>query len=165
MNKLEIKQGSFIQQIQYFIPDSRSGGNQCFLDRTDFYRICPSDRHVWESLWTCLVKVIPETCCTYLIRYTMYRYTSSLPCLIHVWNSRLQTKIFVSWTKATLLRIYFCTLSVQRSCLQYKSQCLEKVNVKYVINRLWHEIFHIVPGNIPPTSLSGLIWESQADYL
>ena len=30
MDKLEIKQGSFIQQAQYFIPDSRSGGNQCF---------------------------------------------------------------------------------------------------------------------------------------
>jgi hypothetical protein len=45
MNKLEIKQGSFIQQTQYFIPDSRSGGNQCFPDR-----ICPSDRHVWESM-------------------------------------------------------------------------------------------------------------------
>jgi hypothetical protein len=30
MDKLEIKQGSFIQQTQYFIPDSRSGGNQCF---------------------------------------------------------------------------------------------------------------------------------------
>jgi hypothetical protein len=25
MDKLEIKQGSFIQQTQYFIPDSRSG--------------------------------------------------------------------------------------------------------------------------------------------
>jgi hypothetical protein len=30
MDKLVIKQGSFIQQTQYFIPDSRSGGNQCF---------------------------------------------------------------------------------------------------------------------------------------
>jgi hypothetical protein len=33
------------------------------------------------------------------------------------------------------LRIYFRNLSVQRSFLQYKSQCLEKVNVKYVIKR------------------------------
>jgi hypothetical protein len=30
MDKLENKQGSFIQQFQYFILDSRSGGNQCF---------------------------------------------------------------------------------------------------------------------------------------
>ena len=35
-----------------------------------------------------------------------------------------------------LLRIYFHNLSVHRSFLQYKSQCLEKVNVKYVIKRL-----------------------------
>jgi hypothetical protein len=40
-------------------------------------------------------------------------------------------------------------LSVQRSFLPYKSQCLKKVNVKYVINRLWHEIFNIVPGISP----------------
>jgi hypothetical protein len=51
----------------------------------------------------------------------------------------LKPKIFTSWTKATLLRIYFRNLSVQRSFLQYKSQCFEKVNVKYVIKRLWHE--------------------------
>jgi hypothetical protein len=30
MDKLEIKQGSSIQHTQYFIPDSRSGRNQCF---------------------------------------------------------------------------------------------------------------------------------------
>jgi hypothetical protein len=30
MDKLEIKQGSFIQQTQYFILDSRFSGNQCF---------------------------------------------------------------------------------------------------------------------------------------
>ena len=40
MDKLEIKQGSFIQQTQYFIP----------VEINDFYRICPSYRHVWESL-------------------------------------------------------------------------------------------------------------------
>ncbi len=38
--------------------------------------------------------------------------------------------------KAALLSTYLRNLSVQRSCLQYKSQCLEKVDVKYVINRL-----------------------------
>jgi len=32
MDKLEIKQGSFIQQTQYFIPDSRSDENQCFSE-------------------------------------------------------------------------------------------------------------------------------------
>jgi hypothetical protein len=31
MDKLETKQGSFIQQTQYLIPDSRSGGNQCLV--------------------------------------------------------------------------------------------------------------------------------------
>ena len=66
-----------------------------------------------------------------------------------LFETRIETKIFANWTKATLLRIYFHNLSVQKSCLHYKSQCLEKVNVKYVINRLWHEIFHIVPGISP----------------
>ena len=41
---------------------------------------------------------------------------------------------FASWTNATLLRVYLRNLTVQRFYLQYKSQCLEKVNVKYVIN-------------------------------
>jgi hypothetical protein len=38
MDKLEIKQGSFIQQTQYFIPDSRSGGMETnvFPDRNWF---------------------------------------------------------------------------------------------------------------------------------
>jgi hypothetical protein len=70
-------------------------------------------------------------------------------------TTRLETNIFESWTKATLLRIYFRNMSVQRSFLQYKSQCLEKVNIKYVIKRLWHEIFHIVPG-INPRPISTL---------
>ena len=51
--------------------------------------------------------------------------------------------------------IYFRNLSVQRSFLQNKSQCLEKVNVTYVIKRLWHDIFHIVPG-INHRSISAL---------
>ena len=42
----------------------------------------------------------------------------------------------VEQRQSSLLKIYFCNLSVQRSFLQYKSQCLEKVNVKYVIKRL-----------------------------
>ena len=50
MDILEIKQGSFMQRTQYFIPDSQYGGNQCFSGPIDFYWICPSDRHVWESL-------------------------------------------------------------------------------------------------------------------
>jgi hypothetical protein len=32
------------------MPDIRSGGNECFSDLIDFYRICPSYRRVWESL-------------------------------------------------------------------------------------------------------------------
>jgi hypothetical protein len=63
--------------------------------------------------------------------------------------------MFASWTKAILLKIYFRNLAVQRSFLQYKSQYLEKVNVKYVIKRLWHEIVHIVPG-INPRPISAL---------
>jgi hypothetical protein len=63
--------------------------------------------------------------------------------------------MLASWTTATLLRIYFRNLSVHRSFLQYKSQCLEKVNVKYVIKRLWHEIFHMNPG-INPRPISAL---------
>ena len=47
--------------------------------------------------------------------------------------------------KAALISTYLRNLSVQRSCLQNKSQCLEKVDVKYVINRIWYEIFQIVP--------------------
>jgi hypothetical protein len=63
------------------------------------------------------------------------------------------------YAKATLLKI----LSVQRFFLQYKSQCLEKVNVKYVIKRLWHEIFHIVPG-INPRPISTLQLRCRAWY-
>jgi hypothetical protein len=74
-----------------------------------------------------------------------------------------ETKIFVSWTNATLLRIYFRNLSVQRYFLQYKSKCLKKVNVKYVQNRLWHEIFHIVPG-ISHQPISAIQLRSWAWY-
>jgi hypothetical protein len=81
----------------------------------------------------------------------------------YIFETRLETKIYESWTKATLLRIYFRNLSVQRSFLQYKSQCLEKVNVKYVITRLWHEIFHIVPG-INPRPISALKLRCRAWY-
>jgi hypothetical protein len=63
---------------------------------------------------------------------------------LYIFETRLETKIFASWTKATLLRIYFRNMSVPRSFLQYKNQCLENVNVKYVI-----KIFHIVPGINP----------------
>jgi hypothetical protein len=44
-------------------------------------------------------------------------------------------KKYLQVEQSTLLRIYFRNLSVQRSFLQYKSQCLEKVNVKYVIKK------------------------------
>ena len=81
----------------------------------------------------------------------------------YIFETRIETKIFASWTKATLLKIYFRNLSVQRSFLQYKSQCLEKVNVKYVIKRLWHDIFHIVPG-INPRPISSLQLRRRAWY-
>ena len=48
-------------------------------------------------------------------------------------------------------RIYFRNLSVQRSCLQYTSQCLKKVNVKST---------HISS----PASLLGLIRESRSAW-
>ena len=92
-------------------------------------------------------------------------------CLIFFLN-QTRNKNICKLKKATLLRIYFRNLSVQGFCMQYKSQCLKKVNVKYVINRLWLEIFNIVPGISPRpiilyitrrASLSGLIWESRAD--
>jgi hypothetical protein len=38
----------------------------------------------------------------------------------YIFEIRLQAKIFASWTKATLLKIYFRNLSVQRSFLQHK---------------------------------------------
>jgi hypothetical protein len=62
---------------------------------------------------------------------------------VYIFEIRFETKIFASWTKATLLRIYFRNLSVQRFFLQYKSQCLEKVNVKYVIKNLQIFLFRI----------------------
>ena len=37
-------------------------------------------------------------------------------------------------------------------------RCLEKVNVKYVIKRLWHEIFHIVPRPISALQLRYRDW-------
>jgi hypothetical protein len=79
-------------------------------------------------------------------QFDAYLYASSFFVLGHI---IFETKIFASCTNSTLLRIYFRNLSVQRSFLQYKNQCLEKVNVKYVIKRLWHEISHIVPGINP----------------
>jgi hypothetical protein len=81
----------------------------------------------------------------------------------HFLTSLYKTRNKKSWTKATLLRIYFRNLSVQRSFLPYKSQCLKKVNVKYVINRLWHEIFHIVPG-ISPRPISALQLRCRSWY-
>jgi hypothetical protein len=50
MDKLEIKQGSFIQQTQYLYRPVGPVETNIFLERIDFYHICPSDRHVCESL-------------------------------------------------------------------------------------------------------------------
>ena len=76
---------------------------------------------------------------------------------------RFYKQFLTSLYRSTLLRIYFRNLSVHRSFLQYKSQCLEKVNVKYVIKRLWHEIFHIIPG-INPRPISALQLRYRAWY-
>ena len=87
------------------------------------------------------------------------RHCTDRHCLVYFWN-QIRNK---SWTKATLLRIYFRNLSVHRSFLQNKSQCLEKVIVKYVIKRLWHEIFHMIPG-INPRPISALQLRCWAWY-
>ena len=75
--------------------------------------------------------------CSY--RYTVKRRMSPVELLLLIFRNTRSSH------KAALLSTYLRNLSVQRSCLQYKSQCLEKVDVKYVINRLWYEIFQIVP--------------------
>ena len=51
----------------------------------------------------------------------------------YIFETRLETK---KLNKGNSLKDLFVNLSVQRSFLQYKSQCLKKVYVKYVINRL-----------------------------
>jgi hypothetical protein len=72
-------------------------------------------------------------------------------------------KIFASWRKAILWRILIRNLSVQGCFLPYKGQCLKKVNVKYVINRLWHELFHIILG-ISPRPISVIQLHCRAWY-
>jgi hypothetical protein len=77
--------------------------------------------------------------------------------------SKRQLTVGRKWRNGAHERLNFRNLSVQRSFLQYKSQCLKKVNVKYVINRLWHGISHIVPG-ISPRPISALQIRSRAWY-
>jgi hypothetical protein len=48
-----------------------------------------------------------------------------------LFETRIETKIFANWTKATLLRIYFHNLSVQKSCLHYKSQCFIWMEIQF----------------------------------
>jgi hypothetical protein len=55
------------------------------------------------------------------------RHCTDRHCLVYFWN---QTR---SWTKATLLRIYFRNLSVQRSFLQYKSQCTFELIIPFLV--------------------------------
>ena len=78
-------------------------------------------------------------------------------CLVYFWNQNRNKNI------CKLNKGNSRNLSVQRSFLQYKSRCLEKVNVKYVIKRLWHEIFHIVPG-INPRPISSPTATRRNDY-
>jgi hypothetical protein len=92
----------------------------------------------------------PESLCLLLfknriqIKFSYLFLSSYRHCLVYFWNQTRNKNI--------------CKLN-KRSFLQYKSQCMEKVNVKYVMKRLLHEIFHIVPGInsthiSPPVSLS-----------
>jgi hypothetical protein len=82
-----------------------------------------------------------------------FRHCTDRHCLISFWN---QTP-----TKATLLRIYFRNLSVQRSFLQYKSRFLKKVNVKIPIQ---HDMYILANYsvssylNLIPIFWNVLIW-------
>ena len=108
-------------------------------------------------------KLVHKDMHTIVFQSTVSNVIVQINIVWYIFETRFETKIFESWTKATLLRIYFRNLSVHRSFLQYKSQSLEKVNIKYVIKRLWHKIFHIVPG-INPRPISALQLRSRAWY-
>jgi hypothetical protein len=73
---------------------------------------------------------------------------------LSIFNLRLLTTTFVSSNFSFLATLY----TVSEHC-----QCLEKVNVKYVINRLWYDIFHIVPG-ISPRPISAIQFRCRAWY-
>ena len=52
------------------------------------------------------------------------------------------------------MQCWLFALKISIFALKYK----KKVNVKYVINRLWHEIFHIVPGTMyQPSSFTVML--------
>ena len=77
-------------------------------------------------------------------------------CLISFWNQSWNKNI-CKLNKGNSLKDLFVNLSVQRPFLQYKSQCLKKVDVKYVIKRR-HDIFHIIPQHIPALQLRCQAW-------
>jgi hypothetical protein len=107
----------------------------------------------------------------------------------YIFETRLETKIFARWTKATLLKIYFRNLSVQRSFLQYKSQCLDKgqckicdkkimtwnfpyrscyqprpISALQLCCRAWYGSLGLIPGPIWKTSCNNLsITENEHD--
>ena len=98
------------------------------------------------------------------VLFTVVNVIVQIDIVWYIFETKLETKNICKLNKGnSLLKIYFRNLSVQRSFLQYKSQCLEKVNVKYVIKRLWHGIFHIVPG-INPRPISVLQLRCRAWY-
>jgi hypothetical protein len=67
-----------------------------------------------------------------------------------------ETKIFASWIKSTLLRIYFRNLSVQRSVLQYKSQCWGKGQCKIWDKKIMTWNFPYRPWYQPSAHISAL---------
>jgi hypothetical protein len=62
----------------------------------------------------------------YVLSQTLSNVIVQIDIVWYIFESRLETKIFAS------LKDLLRNLSVQRSCLQYTSQCLKKVNVAYI---------------------------------
>ena len=77
--------------------------------------------------------------------------------LLDIFWSQTRNKNICKLNKGNSLKNLFSQFVSSKTFLQYKSQCLEKVNVKYVISRLWHEIFNIDPDISPSASLLGLL--------
>ena len=89
----------------------------------------------------------------FLTSLTFYRST-----LFDIFfETRLETKIFANWTKATLVkRFIFAICQFKDLFCNIKVNAWKKVNVKYMISRLWHEMFHIIVPGISPRPISAL---------
>ena len=93
---------------------------------------------------------------------TFQHHCTDRHCLVYFLN-QTRNKNICKLNKGDSHKDLFSQFVSSKSFLQYKSQCLKKVNVKYVINRLWHDIFHIVPG-ISPRPISTLQLRCRAWY-